>query len=93
LWENGIIVDLQDLISAGSGLRIIQGVWINDRGEIAANAVLPNGEIHAVLLIPNDNGTSSDALSSQDVTSTTDSAAGTVIDGGGGLDTRKEQAL
>jgi probable HAF family extracellular repeat protein len=52
LWENGSVVDLQSLIPSGPGLRIIQGVWINDRGEIAANAVTTNGEIHAVLLIP-----------------------------------------
>jgi probable HAF family extracellular repeat protein len=63
LWENGSIVDLQDLIPAGSGLRIIEGVWINDGGEIAANAVLPSGEIHAVLLIPTDEEISDDAVS------------------------------
>jgi probable HAF family extracellular repeat protein len=54
LWENGSMVDLQDLVPAGSTLRVTRGVWINDRGEIAANAVLPSGERHAVLLIPTD---------------------------------------
>jgi probable HAF family extracellular repeat protein len=65
LWENGSIVDLQNLIPPGSGLRIIEGVWINDRGEIAANAVLPSGEFHAVLLIPTDEEISDDAIASQ----------------------------
>jgi probable HAF family extracellular repeat protein len=83
LWENGSIVDLQNLIPVESGLRIIEGVWINDRGEIAANAVLPSGEFHAVLLIPNDDDTSSDALSSQDVTSTADSIDVPEVDGRG----------
>lgn len=65
LWENGSIVDLQNLIPVGSGFRIIESIWINDRGEIAANAVLPSGEFHAVLLIPTDEEISDDAIASQ----------------------------
>jgi probable HAF family extracellular repeat protein len=89
LWENGSMVDLQNLIPAGSGLRIIEGVWINDRGEIAANAVLPSGEAHAVLLIPNGDDISSDALNSQDVTNLPDSADGPQTDGVGRLRARR----
>ncbi|HEX7288932.1 MAG TPA: hypothetical protein VF532_22295 [Candidatus Angelobacter sp.] len=65
LWENGSMVDLQNLIPVGSGLRIIEGIWINDRGEIAANAVTPSGEFHAVLLIPTEEEMSGDDLAGQ----------------------------
>jgi probable HAF family extracellular repeat protein len=56
LWENGgPIVDLNSVISPGSGLQIIAAQNISDDGEIACNATLPNGDVHAVLLIPCDN--------------------------------------
>ena len=55
LWENGgPIIDLNTLVLNGSGLTVRDAVFINDRGEIAAHAVLPNGDVHAVLLIPCD---------------------------------------
>jgi hypothetical protein len=55
LWENsGPIVDLNSLIFPGSGLQIIAAQNISDDGEIACNATLPNGDVHAVLLIPCD---------------------------------------
>jgi probable HAF family extracellular repeat protein len=53
LWENGgPIVDLNSLIINGSGLVVREGDYINDSGEIAGRAVLPNGAVHAVILIP-----------------------------------------
>lgn len=82
LWENGSMVDLQNLIPAGSGLRIIEAVWINDRGEIAANAVLPSGERHAVLLIPTDGEISDADLASQS-SDAPDSEDPPEINGGG----------
>jgi probable HAF family extracellular repeat protein len=55
LWENeGPIVDLNSLIISGSGLVVREGDYINESGEIAGKAVLPNGDVHAVLLIPCD---------------------------------------
>lgn len=54
LWENGSIVDLSDLFLPGPNLRVIDVGFINDRAEIAAQGVLPNGDHHAVLLIPCD---------------------------------------
>lgn len=55
LWENGgPIADLNSLIINGPGLVVREGDFINDRGEIAGRAVLPNGDVHAVLLIPCD---------------------------------------
>ena len=53
LWEDGgPMVDLNSLIPPGSGLVLREGAFINDAGEIAGVADLPNGDQHAFLLIP-----------------------------------------
>jgi len=54
LWEKGSIVDLNSLISPQSSVHLAVGSYIDDRGEIAAIGVLPNGDGRAVLLIPCD---------------------------------------
>jgi probable HAF family extracellular repeat protein len=55
LWENGgPMVDLNDLALPGSGLHLQDATVINDRGEIVCTGVLPNGDQHAVLLVPVD---------------------------------------
>jgi hypothetical protein len=36
----------------GSGLQIVETFDINDRGGIAGLAALPNGDVHAVVLVP-----------------------------------------
>jgi probable HAF family extracellular repeat protein len=55
LWEDdGGIVDLNTLIPHGSDLHLSLPETINDRGEIAGIAFLPNGDQHAFLLIPCD---------------------------------------
>jgi probable HAF family extracellular repeat protein len=55
LWENGgPMLDLNTLIPSGSGLQLVGAVDINDRGEIVGSGVLPNGDFHAILLIPCD---------------------------------------
>ena len=55
LWEDGgPIIDLNTLVLNGAGLTVSEGYYINDRGEIAGRGVLPNGDVHAVLLIPCD---------------------------------------
>ena len=55
LWENGgPMVDLNTLALPGSGLHLADAQLINDRGEIECAGVLPNGDRHAVLLIPVD---------------------------------------
>ncbi|HET8925999.1 MAG TPA: hypothetical protein VFN26_23645 [Candidatus Acidoferrum sp.] len=55
LWENGgPIIDLDELVLPGSGLVVFGGNLINDRGEIAGRGRLPNGDEHAILLIPCD---------------------------------------
>jgi probable HAF family extracellular repeat protein len=58
LWENGgPMVDLNTLIPPDSNLHLRVALNINDRGEIAGEAALPNGDLHAVLLIPCGEGT------------------------------------
>ncbi len=53
LWENGSSVDLNTLvISNPSGAQLTIALSINERGEIAAQGVLPNGDVHAFLLVP-----------------------------------------
>lgn len=61
LWENGSMVDLQTLVLPGSGITLsgcsgceVGAYNINDRGEIAGQGVLSNGDARAVLLIPCD---------------------------------------
>jgi probable HAF family extracellular repeat protein len=55
LWENGgPIVDLSTLLLPGSGVTLIEALFINDQGEIAGVGKLPNGDDHAVVLLPCD---------------------------------------
>ncbi len=54
LWENGVLFDLNQLISNPTTLTVIEGVRITERGEIAGNAVTPEGNQHGVVLIPCD---------------------------------------
>jgi probable HAF family extracellular repeat protein len=55
LWEDGgSIIDLNTLVPYGSGVHLTSAVTINDRGEIAAQGLLPNGDQHAFALIPCD---------------------------------------
>jgi probable HAF family extracellular repeat protein len=57
LWEEGgPMVDLNDLVVAGADIQVAFAYTINDRGEIAGLGFLPNGDEHAVLLIPCDKG-------------------------------------
>ena len=57
LWENGgPMIDLNSLISP-TDLLLTDAYDINDRGEIVAQAILPNGDAHIVLLIPCSHGT------------------------------------
>jgi probable HAF family extracellular repeat protein len=54
LWEKGSIVDLNSLIPSNSGFYLWAAEFISDRGEIASVSIAPNGDTHAVLLIPCD---------------------------------------
>lgn len=52
LWKNGSAFDLNKLI-APSALHLTEPVAINNKGEIIGYGVLPNGDEHNFLLIPN----------------------------------------
>jgi probable HAF family extracellular repeat protein len=70
LWENGVMHDLNTLIPPGSGFFIGDVNFINDSGEIAATGILPNGDQHALLLIPagkDDDNANSAAVATQAV--------------------------
>jgi probable HAF family extracellular repeat protein len=81
LWEHGIMVDLNMLVQPRSALRVREGDDINDRGEIAGKAVLPNGDVHAVLLIPDgdcDDELEAKIAASQEAATTTPRANPTI---------------
>jgi len=46
------MVDINILVLPGSDIEVVDAFDINDRGEIAGGGILPNGDYHAVLLIP-----------------------------------------
>lgn len=52
VWENGSMADLNSLVPVGSGVQLTVAVGLNEQGEIAAQGVLPDGDLHAFLLIP-----------------------------------------
>jgi probable HAF family extracellular repeat protein len=54
LWENGHMTDLNAFVPLASSLKLTVANFINDRGEIAVEGVLPNGDLRAALLIPCD---------------------------------------
>ncbi len=57
IWQpGGSMIDLNDFVPPGSDLTITDGETINDCGEIAGSGMLPNGDFHAVVLIPCDTG-------------------------------------
>jgi len=56
-WENGgPMVDLNSFVPPNSELTLTDAISINDRGEIAVQAALPNGDQQAILLIPCQDG-------------------------------------
>src|SRR5262249_37920040 len=50
------MIDLNRSVPNRSHLTVTDGETINTRGEIAASGMLPNGDFHAVVLIPCNGG-------------------------------------
>ena len=76
LWENGgPMVDLNSLIPPDSGVVLLEGVFINESGEIAGVAELPNGDVHAFVLIPGGGSASEIVASATAARSSQQSAA------------------
>ena len=54
--RGGRMIDLNRFVPKSSHLTVTDGETINDRGEIAASGMLPNGDFHALILIPCNGG-------------------------------------
>jgi len=53
VWQpGGPMIDLNAFVPPASDLIVTDGESINDRGEISASGMLPNGNFHAILLVP-----------------------------------------
>jgi len=51
--ENGEpMVDINTLVLPSSDIEVVDAIYITDKGEVAGAAMLPNGDFHAVLLVP-----------------------------------------
>jgi probable HAF family extracellular repeat protein len=46
------MVDINTLVLPGSDIEVVDALYISDSGEVAGTGVLPNGDTHAVLLVP-----------------------------------------
>ena len=67
LWENGgPAIDLNTFVPPGSDLTLMEAQFINDRGEITGRALLPNGDEHAYVLIPEEKGNYDIAVSANE---------------------------
>ena len=56
LWENGgPAIDLNTLVNSPD-MALTIPLYINESGEIAGNGMLPNGDMHAFVLIPCEDG-------------------------------------
>jgi probable HAF family extracellular repeat protein len=53
MWRPGkAIVDINSLVVPASDMHVAWATGINDKGEIAAQGILPTGEVHGILLVP-----------------------------------------
>ena len=71
LWEpRGPGIDLNAFLPPGSDLTLFETHFVNDRGEIVAVGVLPNGDQHIVVMVPCSDSDSEDCRSARDETAT-----------------------
>jgi probable HAF family extracellular repeat protein len=68
IYENGVAIDLNNLIPSGSGLHVTMANAINNAGQIVGTAVDSAGRTHAVLLNPTAAGTPSINIGDASVT-------------------------
>lgn len=55
IWKHsGPLVALDDLVIGSTVVKVVAATEINELGEIAGTGRLPNGELHAVVLVPGD---------------------------------------
>ncbi len=53
LWRDGTMIDLNDYVPPSSNLQLFEALYISDNGAIAGHGVVPNGNIHTFVLLPN----------------------------------------
>jgi probable HAF family extracellular repeat protein len=56
IWDKGVPLDLNNLVNPGSGLQLTEPKIINDAGKMVLLGLLPNGDLHSVVLIPCEEG-------------------------------------
>jgi uncharacterized membrane protein len=54
VWDKKGPQDLNNLVNPGSSLQLTEPKMINDSGQIVALGLLPNGDLHSVVLMPCD---------------------------------------
>jgi probable HAF family extracellular repeat protein len=75
LWENGVMTDLNTLISADDSLYLLSAFQINDRGQIVGDALQKStGEVHAFLATPSNGGVASESVTSAAIRETSQSS-------------------
>lgn len=52
VWKDGKMTDLNAFLPPGSELQLTAGKYINEWGMISASGIFPNGDEHAVILVP-----------------------------------------
>jgi probable HAF family extracellular repeat protein len=53
LWHDGSMIDLNEYVPPSSALHLFESLYISDDGAIAGHGVLPDGSLHAFVLLPN----------------------------------------
>jgi len=65
LWQDGVgFVDLNALLPPGTDMHLLEANFIDDRGEIVGEGLLPNGDAHVFVLIPQGSSSDSEAATS-----------------------------
>jgi probable HAF family extracellular repeat protein len=54
LWNNGVSIDLNTFVPADSDVQLADPLFINNKGMMSVTGFLPNGNQHAVILLPCD---------------------------------------
>jgi len=62
LWQNGVMTDLNTLTCPGS-IFLANALGISDEGQIIGDTVTPDGQVHAYLATPTDDGCHGEAAS------------------------------
>jgi probable HAF family extracellular repeat protein len=77
LWKpNGSGIDLNVFLPPGSDLTLYETHFVNDRGEIVAVGILPNGDQHIVVMVPCSDRESENCRGARDETAISNKLSG-----------------